>query len=68
MMPSKPPTGPVEESLIHCDCGAKFGVINSRVWVLGGLQTMWRQRKCPSCGAKKNSLELDEALAKDVLS
>lgn len=64
----KPPTGPVEESVINCDCGTKFKVVNSRVWVIGGLQTMWRQRKCPNCGSKKTTLELDESLAKDVLA
>ena len=58
----------ITDSVTHCLCGQRFGVVESRVQILHGVQTMWRRKKCPDCGTRKTTLELDEPLALDVIS
>ena len=59
---------PPVSSVTHCRCGTKLGVIDSRTVTINGMQTIWRRRKCQSCGSLFKTLELSEALALDVLS
>ena len=54
------------ESLTHC-CGLKLNVIESRIHVIGETQTVWRRKKCRSCGAKVTTLELCESVGLEVL-
>ena len=57
----------MQDSLIHCPQGHKYGVVDSRTLLMGGLETMRRKRKCPTCGHKLVTIELPEIVAKEVL-
>lgn len=54
------------ESFTHC-CGSKLNVMESRIHIIGGTQTVWRRKKCKSCGAKVTTLELCESIGLEVL-
>lgn len=58
----------MNRSLTHCHCGLKFGVIDSRIQTIDGYQTVWRRKVCRACGTRFNTIELDEAIAREVLS
>lgn len=59
--------GEMKDTLTHCKCGRRLTVIESRRRVIGGVQTVWRRKKCPEHGGRLTTIELDEALALEVL-
>lgn len=57
----------MKDTLTHCKCGRKLSVIESRLQVIGGVHTVWRRKKCPEHGGRLTTLEIDEAMALEVL-
>ena len=58
----------MQDSLIHCPSGHKYGVVDSRPLFLGGLETVLRKRKCHTCGHRTATIEMPETVAREVLS
>lgn len=50
------------------ECGRKLATAETRTVEVYGYQTIWRRRKCNVHGGRFTSLELPEALARDVLT
>lgn len=57
----------VLDDLTHCKCGKKYSVVDSRVQLINGTRTVYRRKRCADCNTKVTTLELDEALALNVL-
>lgn len=54
-------------SLSHCQCGQKFGVTETRTMTVNGVQTIWRRRKCHTCGTALKTVEIIEAAGLEFL-
>ncbi len=55
---------PIEKCPI---CGGKLSVLETRAVTISGFQTIWRRRTCRVDKGRFTSIELPEALARDVL-
>lgn len=50
-----------------CGTPDKAKVMETRELILGGMKTVWRRKKCLSCGSLYKTAEIPLELAREVL-
>lgn len=55
-------------NLLRCPENHLMKVIDSRKQVIGETVTVYRRRRCPTCGYKHSTAEIPLGLAREVLS